>query len=697
MGTRTTILLFLVAALAAPGVVCAQDASGEARGASEAESTGEGETASDGGDAEGAGGGETASEGGDAESTGGGETASEGGDAESTGEAEAESEEPLDYGTGTGGGPDLSFDLPVFGHTTFSMTSTSTVRYRGNNYDTNRYDDDFWSVQQRFDLALQGDELRLEVRLDAFLPFAASETVRTTSASGMPMVLERPGWFGSQAAGALGAPAANMGNTCSPADASLCYVAWDVRPERLVLRWEHESWLIELGDAQIVFGRGVALSFRKVDLLGVDNALRGGHVRFDDGHFRARIHAGVANPQNQDPITLRINPDPDDIFAAASVGATFGPQDMFSVSGHAVRVWFADTVGGLTSSRSGQAVDVAGWTFEAPALADGQLALYAEANGMRRTFSLGGVEHTETGRAVYASAQLLVENLTILVEWKDYSNFLLAAQGNEPNPWRIYNAAPSLEFDGPQRLRAIGNQRGGSIRIDYGFLPGPWSILVGTTLYGLDDDDFQVRDPWGGILVSHSWAGFTRRQEYDGDVTWSITANGGYRLEQCIRENCSGIGGERPGELDREIIHGQVEITVASGDHGFDLTADHRYEGERVFGGALARFQIGGWALTYTYGVNFAISLGLRWTDQFANVVSARNQRDYNVIGDRGVLNLGAAGSMYPSIEVRYNFDPSNSVRLFFGQTPGGLICSGGVCRQVPPFEGGLLQFVLRL
>ena len=52
---------------------------------------------------------------------------------------------------------------------------------------------------------------------------------------------------------------------------------------------------------------------------------------------------------------------------------------------------------------------------------------------------------------------------------------------------------------------------------------------------------------------------------------------------------------------------------------------------------------------------------------------------------------------MYPSIEFRYNFDPSNSIRLFVGQTPGGLICSGGVCRQVPPFEGGLLELVLRL
>jgi hypothetical protein len=604
--------------------------------------------------------------------------------------SETASDEPVeDYaaGTGTGGGTDLSFDLPVFGHTTFSMTSTTTGRYRGNNYDGNPYNDDFFSLRQRFDLALQGDELRLEMRLDGFLPFGVSEG---GDAFGTPY--QRPGWFGSELAGAIGGPS---GSACPAGHESQCALAWDVRPERLTLRWEHESWLVEGGDAQIVFGRGVALSFRKVDLLGVDNALRGGHVRYDDGHFRARIHAGVANPQNQDPVTLTILPDPNDVFAAASVGATFGPGDAITASGHAVRTWFQDCYMGQCGGRSQQTVDIAGWTLEAPALLDGNLALYAEANGLRRQFVENGQQGQDTGRGVYASAQLLLGNLTVLVEWKDYTNFLLAASPSEPNPWRIYNAAPNLEFDGPQRLRGIGNQRGGSIRLDYGFLPGPWSILVGSSLFGLDDRA-QYHDPWDGILVTHTWAGLQRRQEYDGEVTWSLIANGGYRREFCNVDRCE-LQVERRGDADREIIHGQVELTVAVGDHGFDLTADHRYEGERIFTGDFQRFQIGGFAFTYTYGVIFSVIFSLRWTDQFQGLVTQRNTRDYNFLGPRTGTDFGAAGTMYPSIEFRYNFDPSNSVRLFLGQTPGGLICSGGVCRQVPTFEGGLLEFVLRL
>ena len=41
---------------------------------------------------------------------------------------------------------DLSFELPLFGHTTFAATNTTIFRYRGENYDANVYDDDFASL-----------------------------------------------------------------------------------------------------------------------------------------------------------------------------------------------------------------------------------------------------------------------------------------------------------------------------------------------------------------------------------------------------------------------------------------------------------------------------------------------------------------------------------------------------------------------
>lgn len=579
---------------------------------------------------------------------------------------------------------DLSFDLPVFGHTTFSMTSTTTARFRGQNDNDNRFDDDFFSLQQRFDLVLQGDELRLEVRLDAWLPFAVSDAA--IRYAGEPA--RRAAWFGSQSVGAIDG-AYPGGSVCPPGAEALCYLAWDVRPERMVLRWEHESWSIEVGDAQLVMGRGIALSFRKVDLLAVDNALRGGHVRFDDGHFRFRLHAGMANPQNQDPITLAVIRDPEDFVVAGGVGATLGPDDMINTGAHALRVWFQDDSGGALSFRN-RTADVIGYFVEVPALLDGQLALYAEANAMRRTWvppMLGetpSAEEHSYGRAVYASAQLSLTELTLLLEWKDYRDFLIAPTSLEGTASRIYSAAPNIEFEGPQRLRAIGNQRGASLRMDYAFLPGPYSFSVNASVFGLAEEP--LRDPWDDILVTHGWATIARRQEYDEDPNWSLELIGGYRRESYIHGLSRGTIRVPAGEPDREMIHGQLSAAVGSGDHAIEISADHRYETQRNFSGGLTDYHIGGISLTYTYGIQFVAAATMRWT----NFVSP-TPRAMRFGWDEEVA------AFYPSIELQWNFDPGTFIRGMIGATPGGQICSGGVCREVPPFEGGMLQFVGRL
>ena len=84
----------------------------------------------------------------------------------------------------------LSFHLTLIGDTTFSTTSTTGVRYRGQNYSgvpstDKHYDDDFLSFQQRFDLALTADSLRLEARLDGFQPVFFDDGASLTQACGV--------------------------------------------------------------------------------------------------------------------------------------------------------------------------------------------------------------------------------------------------------------------------------------------------------------------------------------------------------------------------------------------------------------------------------------------------------------------------------------------------------------------------------
>lgn len=552
-----------------------------------------------------------------------------------------------------------TFELPVFGETTFSMTSTTTLRYRGNNYNANPYDDDFGSLYQRFDLALQGDELRLEVRLDAFVPTTVFESPRC------PSGLE-----------------------------SLCRIAWDVRPERIALRWEHEDWRVELGDSQLVLGRGIALAFRKVDLLAVDTALRGAHVRYDGDALSFRVHGGLANPQNQDPITLEIRPrdyvnpddglrpEPLDVVVGGQVGVTLPAPVPVTLEGHAVHIWFEDDP---DVSYTGRSVAVAGWSAEATSLADGRLSFYAEADGLRREQSLAGEVEHQLGRAVYANAQVTGDELTVLVEWADYRNFLVAPQNNEGQEWRIFGAPPTLEYEGPQLVRALGNRRGGALRVDYAFMPGPWSVSLNESLLGIAEEPDV--DPWDGIGVSHTWATLARRQEYGSDVVWSTNLVAGYRREWLLHDPPDAAIGE--GDLDREMIHAQLEVTIGSGDHSFDISADHRWE-TWLTGNTYREFEVGGASVTYSWGLPLAVTLALRWSDFRRDELAMRQMepyRQYNIPG----------GMWYPSLEARWSFDPGTFLKLFVGQTPGGQICSGGVCRTVPAFEGVSLQFVGRL
>lgn len=542
---------------------------------------------------------------------------------------------------------DLSFKLPIVGDTTFNLTNTTTLQFRGENYDVNNYDDDFFALTERLDFAFQTERLRLEMRVDAFVPFSFD-----------------PAWIGSP--------------SCPEGDSILCYIKADVRPERMVLRYEHESWRLEAGDTQLVLGRGAALSFRKVDLLAVDNALRGAHVRYDGETFNFRVHGGLANPQNQDPKTLAINPEPEDMVLGGQMGINMGTSNPTKLEVHAARVWFMDDPQSAFINRT---IDVAGASLEWPSLFDGKLNVYLEANGLRRTQKLSGMESANYGRSIYGSAQYSDGNATLQFEIKDYNHFIIAPTATEPNAWRIYSAAPAVEFDGPQRLRAIDNQRGASLRFDYAFLPGPYSFSLNTNLYAFNEEPGE--DPFDGVLVTHSWATFARRQEPDEDTVWSVELTGGYRHESFLHDP---LGPFNSGDQDRHMIHGQVDVTLGKGDHSFDIILDHRFEKEAVFS-EYTEFEIGGASITYTYGIPFSLTLSGRWADQNPGITEARGRQGYNFLGD----------IVYPSIDARYNFDPGTYMRLFLGSTPGGRLCSGGVCRDVPPYEGVLLQYIARL
>ncbi|MFO0610534.1 MAG: hypothetical protein U0324_45655 [Polyangiales bacterium] len=396
--------------------------------------------------------------------------------------------------------------LPGLGPTSLSATNTTIVRFRGSNFDRNVHDDEFFSLTERLDLAAQAAPWRLYLRVDGFSPWNHDSSCSGTEAD---LCYLRSNWRPGSYDGSAPNNYANVGN---------------LLPERVNLRYQRSGLTVEAGDYYQVFGRGLALAFRKVDPIGLDTTLRGGRMEYERERLTLRAFAGLANPQNLDPISLTTFSDPEDLLAGASLSARAGADGDLELSGHALH---ADFERDPDASRQDR-VDVAGLRAELPSLFDGALSFYGEANALSRVARLGvggnGVQRGPTrrswGRGVYLAAQLVTGRWTVLAEWKDYTNYLVAPVqlgGFTPRDvGRIYSTAPSLERD-DQRIFTNANTRGGRVRVDYAFPSSPWILTLNSVMYGWSDhfgNDGSLADPWDdvdGYLTTHTWFGVRRR------------------------------------------------------------------------------------------------------------------------------------------------------------------------------------------
>lgn len=531
------------------------------------------------------------------------------------------------------------------------------MRWRGDNYDLNRFDDLFLAPGQRFDLFLQGEGLRFDLRLDGFLPTYPLDGRVDGTPAGSTL----------------------FGRTCKTE--LQCYLQPMATVERVLLRWDHDALTLEAGDAYAVLGRGLALTFRKADLLGVDNALRGVHLRRDDGTWLVAGHAGLANAQNLDPTTLGVSPTPLDAAAGGEVARRFGANEDVEVGVHASALAFEET--GAVERTWDRDVQVAGLRLSAPSLADGKVGAYLEGDVLRRGIRGHLTSDTETGHAIYGSLQWQGDRLTVLGEAVDYGNFVVARDTLEGLAARVYSSLPTLELQGLQRVRATYTRRGASVKADYAFDGTPWLASASLATLGVNEE--QHGDPFDGLFVAHAWAQVRRFNPAGntGGRAWTFEALAGARRETFLHDPI-----ERDvttGDMDRLAFHGELGGSFASGADSIEAKLEHRLETEHRLGGYVD-FVRGGLNVTYTRALKFSLSPAVRWNTERADLLKKRE----------GSLLAFLGPGAFPAVEARWNFTPENFVSLFAGSTPAGRLCSGGVCRDVPAFEGLALQLVLR-
>lgn len=606
---------------------------------------------------------------------------------------------------------------PSTGRAALTITNTTLLGFRGNNFDRNIHDDDFASITERFDIAAQWTHWRVYARIDGFSPWNHD----TSCADAQPEVCYlqsnwRPGSYSPD----------------SPADYANIT---NLLPERLSVRYHRGDVTVEAGDHYQVFGRGLTLAFRKVDPIGLDTTLRGGRFEYEHDRITVRAFGGLANPQNLDPKTLSIFQDPQDLLVGASFGARAGAFSDLELSGHAVHADFERDANAQTQDR----VDVAGFRFECPSLLDGSLSLYGEADVLSRVHrtsvqsdgSQRGPTERSWGRAIYASAQLVTGRWTLLAEWKDYTDYLVAPTMGPATPRdvaRIYSTAPSLERD-DQRLFTNANTRGARLRVDYAFESVPWILTLNSVLYGWSDhaENGALVDPWDstyGYITSHTYFTVRRRSrpvvqqgpaqggagaaQGGGQVArgdYNLLASVGYR-----REFHAGTAGDfEAGDIKHESVQGEIDVAFPVGTNdSLELRLDHRFERnftfDRITGfdlEALAQGIRGGFAVTWSHGLPLTVSAMLRWDNVSFPRPITRAQIFDAPLGVGPDPNNPRVDplypTLYPSAEVRWNFTINSFLRVFGGMTPGGRVCSGGVCRDVPLFQGAIGELVLRI
>ena len=416
----------------------------------------------------------------------------------------------------------------------------------------------------------------------------------------------------------------------------------DVELERIKFADSFGPLRLAVGDEYRSLGTGLTLSLRRVDTLGVDTALRGGHIEIDlKGRQPTRINAfaGVTNPQNLDPLDLQITDTESDFIGATEIemersNYTLAPYAMIAMADGA-----------------GPGGEDARWVVGGLRCVDSRCRKNPRRTccGTRRGLALAN----ETPLAGYASAQYDHSGGTVLWEGKAYRDWAIG----RPEDGVLYHEPPTLERE-DQEAPSNENAIGARLRSSH-FLGRSLSGFANILYYRYAADGTSAAR---GSAAAHLYAGVDGSA---GQVAWSIQA--GFR-----REN------NTDGDFKLDLWHLDTDAsgpltTLFGRTVAATFKWNHREEEKQLFNRFSFRsgLAVAGLSLSHV-GV---VSLLYGYTTE---------RRD------------GTAPTHYLGAELSGQLPRGGLVKLFVGRLTGGRVCVSGSCRDVPPFDGARLDVLVR-
>jgi len=503
-----------------------------------------------------------------------------------------------------------------------------------------------------------------------------------------------------------------------------------VYPSKVWATYASPGVEVTVGDSYVQFGRGLLLSLRKLDELGVDTTLRGVKVRVEHDPFAVTAVAGFGNPSRVDEATGRA------LFVSVpSAGGAelpmFGSDRIFgadiqagrglpvALSTHAVHfdrcapysydtsgrpitefgadpsgVLFgscnpSDTATWLASlpsaptSLDAREITMVGQSIEVPDLW-GHGQLYAEAAMQQRMHDTLAQDRYGNGNAIYAALSLDAGPTTATFELKSNRNFYAvpaAINLTRASEFIVdtYSFLPPAET-----LNQLDTQFGnfnacvdaGRLRDDYRvgknlmlWAQGVYAYTRSEQNAGCDAHGNIVGTAAPASLQNRVWDGVGGFEWYFDDQSSHVYASAG------ARDDAKGTG-----DFFYRELHAEYSIAkVIRGPMSVEIQGRHRLRKQE----STNLEAVGG-----TYAE--------QWWHEGENYVALKVAPKWVFTQGFEYTTLTGQPTYYLNGAVIYKFTSGSNVRLFVGQQRGAFRCTSGVCRYFPPFEGARAELTLR-
>lgn len=508
-----------------------------------------------------------------------------------------------------------------------------------------------------------------------------------------------------------------------------------VYPAKLYVRYKDDTLEATAGDSYVQFGRGLVLSLRKVDELGIDTTLFGGKVVFQKDIFGATLLAGIANPARVDEPTGRALFVSQEVEGTRATGANpaqsaipaqplFGSDRMVGAQIQAGRglpvvssthgviltrcapfsynadgtinqapldapfgtcndadsaIWLQSLPAVSPVVRSRQTIN-AGQSIEAPNLW-GHGSLYVEAAVQKRDGEHDTDANTE-GNAIYGSFAASGGPVNNTIEVKSYRNFYpLAASVNISKASAFsniaYSAPPTAEPILADQMFGFYNAcvTGARDRLDYRFTPSFLGYVAGGHYVTRSEEPGGMCDRLGRSTARQP--DDTTNHVTDGEVGMQTNFDGNRSIALANLYGRHDI--RETGTAYYRELAAQYSVTKhIVGPYSIELAGRHRY---RVQNGENIRVGSSYVGDPWWQGEHYsALKISPKW------------------IITQGIEYTTLVGlpTYYLNGEVLYRFTPQSNLRVKVGQNRGGLRCVSGICRNFPAFSGARAELTVR-